>query len=296
MTAVSAKIDEIKHLPCFSHILSITSITAGSSQNCYKVTDSSGVYFTKSLHPLTAKAEISATQLAASNGLSPLVVYSNNEWLVCEYIDNPLETSQVLSTPINLMAKLHQIALPNNLIHIPCLNVQLIADDLIHSSDKLKTSITIDCLSKVIIDFANYYLNQAKSSQVLCHGDLNFSNILSGEKEQNWLIDFECTQIAPIEFDIAMFIAINNINPEGIKDVLSLYNRFYPAPVLNSDLVNGFVLYAHYINALWYFNRINDEQLDCQFKAGLIEQCEAFDGFAKFKAMTLPSLSSSLLV
>lgn len=87
---------------------------------------------------------------------------------------------------------------------------------------------------------------------VCCHGDLNFSNILIDQKKQIWLVDYECVCLAPAEYDLAMFIAVNNIAKEEIATVVEHYESSSRLLKIDTKHLNNYLSFSYFINSLWY--------------------------------------------
>jgi thiamine kinase-like enzyme len=113
-----------------------------------------------------------------------------------------------------------------------------------------------------------------------------------------WLIDFECAQLAPAEFDLAMFIAVNTFGKQDITQLIAKYQTLVPTYKLNSSLLQYYLLYSFFINGLWYLSNIKPaahieiETTEVENKMlGLaIEQWAAFDSFTDTQTITLPKI------
>ena len=121
---------------------------------------------------------------------------------------------------------------------------------------------------------------------------MNLTNILLDNEQRPWLIDFECAHIAPGEFDLAMFIAINNLTSQHITQIVAEYMSLVPSYRPNVDLLNYYILYSFYINGLWYFDNIDSLDPDNAMYALGIEQWSAFDRFTNEYAIAIPTLMS----
>tara|TARA_R110000737_G_scaffold14785_2_gene30928 strand:+ start:4204 stop:5352 length:1149 start_codon:yes stop_codon:yes gene_type:complete len=134
-------------------------------------------------------------------------------------------------------------------------------------------------------NLANAQQAVQNTKQVLCHGDANFSNVMSVEniamkadKSDYQLIDFECACIAPVEYDLAMLMAVNNFDirkmalicacyqqvfyrlgkqahqhekPHGIVD--NLMTNSHKDNAISLPLVTCYYDLSLLINGLWYF-------------------------------------------
>ena len=117
---------------------------------------------------------------------------------------------------------------------------------------------------------------------VICHGDLNFGNMITDQLAlihdtellvDNILckiIDFESLCLMPPEYDIAMALAINELPESLIAQMCSLYqfkrnstgshcSQVIKHCVLNETLIGYYYQLALYINGMWYLQQ-NIEQ------------------------------------
>ncbi len=302
--------NELKSLPCFTEIQAIDVITQGLSQTAIKLTTTSQTFFAKKLNQRTANTEIACALLcsnlpnklnseqAITQQLGPQVVYHDRKWLVTHFINGlPLANknignNQKITIALNLMAKLHQLPTIHAKQPIPPLNPVATINDLI---TKLPVSLssygnTLTTISKSLSTNIESIIAQTKTSNVICHGDVNFSNILQDISDRAWLIDFECAHLAAREFDLAMFIAVNNIAQQDITDIVAEYNNFAPTCRLHSSLLNHYVLYSFFINGLWYLSNIASSKPGNKMYVLAAEQWSAFDSFSLKYSVSLPKL------
>ena len=308
MTLHTDLINSLKSLPCFDKIKAISLLANGLSQTSLKVTTASQVFFAKSLNDETASTETSCalllarkgTELDAKQHLSPPVIYHDQQWLVTEFINgNTLAESQLnnevkTSAALALMAKLHQLPTAVAKQSINQLNTTLSAKRLLTNPAALlaKQSPFLDKVTKSLSTAITRLIMAATSPSVLCHGDINFTNILLDDKKNSWLIDFECAHLAPVEFGLAMFIAVNNIANHRIAEIVNDYGKLVPTYQPNTELLDYYILYSLYITGLWYFDNINELATDNLMYTLAIEQWSAFDSFANEHSISLPKLMS----
>ena len=91
---------------------------------------------------------------------------------------------------------------------------------------------------------------------VVCHGDVNFSNVIFGKN--TYLVDFECACKAEAEYDLAMMIAINLLNKSQQSTLLTTYeinNSIKPC----YDRLSSYLPYCYLINGLWYLLKYREE-------------------------------------
>ncbi|WP_085297431.1 phosphotransferase [Cognaticolwellia mytili] len=92
----------------------------------------------------------------------------------------------------------------------------------------------INCLmattESVLKELTQIRQEVGQSNEVFCHGDVNFSNVIKLENSTTnnadfryQLIDFECACIAPIEYELGMMMAVNEIEVSKTKWVITQY-------------------------------------------------------------------------
>jgi len=271
-------------------------LTKGESHLCFKVTFSQNgaknYYFVKSLieHQLTSPAEVNSHLVAAENGLAPAVIFYSSSWLVSEFIDGyslhqfcanhpNFSLSSKVTIAMSLMAKSHQLKASKE--HLVINVVELLTGQV---NLKIYTQQQKVKLRKIIKKITNFqYLN---NSLVLCHGDLNDENIrLSAEFEPNqltekiWLVDFECSSLAEAEYDVAMFIAINQLSENNIDEVVHCYQQ-YSMLELSREKVLSYLACCYLINGLWYLGVRGESTHYKAFTEKALQQLALFDQLA----------------
>ena len=296
-------INSLKSLPCFNEIQAISLLVKGLSQTSLKVTTASQVFFAKKLHHDTAITEVycalTCSTEDSTQDLSPQVIYHDQQWLVTEFIDgmtltdSAIEDKIKISTSIALMAKLHKLPISSGKQSIPELNTAQSANRLLTKPVRYLAhqSPILDKVTKCLTLSINSLIQASENPNALCHGDINFTNILVDKGKRSWLIDFECAHIAPVDFDLAMFIAVNNIPTQQLNELVHNYNKLNPQYRCNKALLNHYILYSFFINGLWYFNnKHNDRQSEVLFHKLALEQWSAFDRFSIECAIEIPKL------
>jgi thiamine kinase-like enzyme len=121
---------------------------------------------------------------------------------------------------------------------------------------------------------------------VLCHGDLNDENIrLSADFEANqltekiWLVDFECSSLAEAEYDVAMYLAINQLSVSNIDEVVDNYQQYSPLR-LNHEKVRNYLACCYLINGLWYLEAGSESEQGKAFSTKACQQFLLFDQLA----------------
>jgi thiamine kinase-like enzyme len=306
MSLIYPDLDSLKALSCFDSISDVSILKNGLSHTCIKVTTPSQAYFVKRLNQATSQTEVFCTKVVSQadllNRLCPQVIYNDDNWLVTEFIEGETLASSSLSyherltTGLTLITKFHQLLPLDDTQSIPRLNT-------LHSVSRLLTSQTNPLISKrIVLDKVTQLLTTEINAQIaksgsphrLCHGDINYTNILIDTSHRSWLIDFECAHLAPVEFDIAMFIAVNNISMTSLNNITREYMNLVPDRTINNTLLTYYILYSYFINGLWYYDNMNNVKESAQFISLAIEQWTAFDNFASKVPIDIPHLAQLL--
>lgn len=233
-------------LSCFNHIEHISEIASGLSQQCLKINADNKVYFAKTI---SGDTETQIALSTAKQRLSPAVFYHDRQWLITDFIEggnlaqSAIGPAAKINHAMKLMAQCHQFN-----IKPAELTPSAIIDDLI-----TKTRYSTQ-QKKELYRFADSILPPLSYPQklVCCHGDLNFSNVLIDQNENTWLVDYECACTAPTEFDLAMFIAVNNITETKISMITEQYEHQCPSTKINRKLLYHYLAFSYFINSLWY--------------------------------------------
>lgn len=241
---------QLRTLACFKHIEAISPIVAGLSSQCFQVSADDKCYFAKKTPSVN---EVNLSKLTATHKISPQLIYHDQHWLISEFIAGEnLATHQCADNDkirfaVKLMAKCHQINTdstkitklnPENIINT------LIEQSLFSSHQKAEFLPLARSLLSV--------LGPAKKL-VYCHGDVNFSNVFIDQKNKPWLVDFECACLAPAEYDLAMFIAVNNIDENKISVIIKQYEQRSLSIKIDIKLLYRYLMFSYFINSLWYF-------------------------------------------
>ncbi|WP_114327759.1 phosphotransferase [Candidatus Colwellia aromaticivorans] len=244
--------DALSALSCFTQVENISIIAPGLSQHCFKVNADNKVYFAKTISDNT---EVSMALSAGESGLSPNVVYHDQHWLISNFINaNNLALSTIVSDEkinhaIKLMVQCHQLKVEP---------AELVVKDIINS---LVNNLAYSALQQTelcqLADLISPPLNISRNI-VCCHGDLNFSNVLINLKQRTWLVDYECACTAPIEYDLAMFIAVNGLASDEVSIIIEQY-EYQSSVYVDPRLLNHYLLFCYFINTLWYFNAYQEK-------------------------------------
>jgi len=246
--------DALSALPCFTQVDSISIIASGLSQHCFKVTADNKVYFAKTLSDNT---EVLVAECAGKSDLGPSVIYHDQHWLISNFIDtdnlalSTLGADEKIKHAMKLMVQCHQLN-----IKPAELSAKDIINSLINNSHYPKSQkAALFQLAKLILEPLTISLNN-----VCCHGDLNFSNILMNQAKNAWLVDYECACTAPVEYDLAMFIAVNSLDNNDRTRTIEQYET-QSSVCVDLELLNRYLLFCYFINTLWYFNAYHEKAL-----------------------------------
>tara|TARA_R110000744_G_scaffold107699_3_gene204246 strand:- start:4848 stop:5921 length:1074 start_codon:yes stop_codon:yes gene_type:complete len=263
---------ELCHLPCFNQLKvdGIRHIDAGLSNPCFHVSYENKSLFAKYLTANSIEPFVS--QLAASKEIAPKLVYVGHNWLITEFITGQgLEKSdqsedEKIAIVIALLTRCHSILdlsisknsysnhqeLAQKILitdvnvqkqsYIPNLDISATINQLLQ---KTKLSVAQDKALQFLLNILQKNLvNTTKLVSnlplVLCHGDTNFSNVIQLKNDDTSaeplykLIDFECACIAPIEYELAMLMAVNNIGAGKVE----LIKSFYQQAIISKNLQN----------------------------------------------------------
>jgi len=173
-----------------------------------------------------------------------------------------------LSVASRLLNQCHQLTLD-----LPCLNiVQTINALLDHCHYQTEQ---INWVNDIAQQLAN---NITVTPKVVCHGDANFANMLISLEKKAYLLDFECACLADREFDLAMLLAINELDDSCFSAVSRLYQVSEKSPLIDNALVMRYLPFCHLINALWYFNK-SKQRNNAQLYQQALKQFDHFDQF-----------------
>ena len=244
----------LSNLPCFTQVESISKIASGFSQHCFKVYADNKVYFAKTLSDNT---EVLVAECAGKSGLGPSVIYHDQHWLISNFIDtdnlalSTLGADEKIKHAIKLMVQCHQL----NVMPAELSTADIIESLLKNPHYSTRQKAALFQLAELILEPLTISLNN-----VCCHGDLNFSNVLMNQAQNTWLVDYECACIAPIEYDLAMFIAVNSLDNNDRTRAIEQYET-QSSVCVDLELLNHYLLFCYFINTLWYFNAYHEKAL-----------------------------------
>jgi len=256
---------KLSHLACFNlKVDNISVINAGLSQPCFQVNYENKTYFAKyliadSIEPLASQLA------ARDKISPKLIYVGQNwlitEFIAGKGLDNGKQSEEEkLAVTIALLARCHNIALSSTSSKSESSqsNHQNLAEKISLTDDQLSKqsylpsldiSTTIEQLLQNIVlsstqhqalkSLVNVFQQKLAEAhqivqhtrQVFCHGDANYSNVIALKNETKnpeslyKIIDFECACIAPIEYDLAMLMAVNSIDSSQVEMITSCYQQ-----------------------------------------------------------------------
>ena len=172
--------------------------------------------------------------------------------------------SHQLNITIAAMVKLHQIDIIDFDFLTP-LNFERIFEKLFLDLPKsfLKQKRYKAKIAELITAVNDCFLAKEPIAFTLCHGDLNFTNVMVNQ-QCGQLIDFESMSLMPAEYEIAMMLAVNELDLSFSDHCLSCYQAQMQKKLIAEGSTNkqlNKVLVGHYyglallINGLWYLGR-----------------------------------------
>jgi thiamine kinase-like enzyme len=255
-------IAQLSLLPCFAkqNIKKVFVIDSGLSQPCFRVQTHDNEYFAKQL--TSDSTELFANRLASDHGIAPMLIYGDGEWLISEFLSGELlvncelSEDKKLAVTLSLLTQCHALPLPSNSLNvesdegasfkIPRLAIaqtlsELFQELLSQNPPMSDTKLSLPernslmTISASVLQKLTQISNEVGlSNGVFCHGDANFSNIIkatnvpdsntvTNANHHYQLIDFGCSSVAPIEYDIAMLMAVNEIEASKTERAIAEY-------------------------------------------------------------------------
>jgi len=257
----------IAKFSCFEDnpVVAIERLEAGLSQECYRVQTKKGEFLAKHFRNNQAfKKELAVTKRKSSERIIPELNAFRENWLISEFLQGSMLSELAISFEEKLDIALPLIKRFYSLSHNIEKHTELFGQiDLAHLIKQMAVALSNDLDKTLLIE---QVLNKFESENhlsgyenVLCHGDLNFNNIMYHHSVKDWrLFDFESCHLSHIEYDIAMLLAVNEYpitNLDQIRD-----NLLIPFPQLSLQLVTRYYSVCLLVNALWYLEQTNKKQ------------------------------------
>lgn len=261
-------------------LVGLTPVEQGLDGQNYLLETTTSRYFVKYFGS-DFKAKVNRlAAVAESFSLTPDLVWQNKKagFVAFEYIDgkslNQIEISQkeIVVALSTVLAHTHQLSKVDVFKAIDFYQVvtELESDLLLEQAFKL---LDIEAFEQLRVNFHGTVLKKlellllrAANSYVVCHGDVNQTNILvTSSSECNGisyrLVDFDSVCLAPREYDLGMAIAINKLSKRESNELIEQYLKAHSklgltklamkAFNINIELVNIFACYSAYINFIW---------------------------------------------
>jgi thiamine kinase-like enzyme len=311
-------LQDISALAYFSDktLIDITAISSGLSQPSFCVVSTTQQrYFVKRLsayskdvthdvhaldiedsnnsnHCKLDKNQLNAAVFAAQQGLTATVLYYDGHWLVSAFVAGEtldgtqlattLSTEDKIDITLELLVSCHQLprqSIDNVTATIPTFSPHRVIESLMSTIRfSQKQQHAAQTLTRQLL--APLATNREVITQVFCHGDANFSNVIyakdsdkqsvthiEAQSHPAMLIDFDCACLAPAEYDVGMFIAINELSADGTsakqvqlsEQIAKKYNQLSANSTGNTAdlsllLVTRYHAFSLFINALWYLS------------------------------------------
>jgi len=258
----------LKNSPVLEDSSDVQIITEGYSHQCFQVTTTNGQVFLKIFNAEQQQQQLDILQLASKIGLAPKVleVCGKQGYLVTEFIDAPtlmlapIAVTDKLQISAELIYQCHQIKAGATRLGLnDTLNELLLSAKLPVSSTRKLEAYSASLIQTIDIDAKRL---------VLSHGDVNFNNILVAS-DKNYLLDWEYSQLAEPEFDLAMCLAINQIKPSLHPGFIKHYQQYLLkdgkfSHLIHPKKVTRYREYSLFINALWFMSldvsHVNQQQ------------------------------------
>lgn len=291
------QIASLLKLPCFTgQDCSVIALSGSGNNPCCKVIghQNSKVYFAKYLglssHIDAGEVAIEQQGLTAAQFLTtvnshlasftPRIVYQDRHWQVQAFIDGVnlqdanLTLPEKIAAAVTTMARMHQ-ATPHP--------APLLADlDLFATLSPLIQQLTLKEQYKARLQHRARRLcadvnglNAGIEQTVFTHGDINFANIIIDSDDKPWFVDLEFLCLAPREYDLAMFLAINHLFSADDHRTRAINDyETHCGHSIHRELLTAYIPLCLLLNGLWYAIQSYDKS---EFYPQAQHQINAFD-------------------
>ncbi|TDP00481.1 phosphotransferase [Marinomonas balearica] len=174
------------------------------------------------------KAELNALKAAQKEGISPALIWENDQGaILCEHINAPALSWEVKHQDNDIkrigrvFSRVHQLdvqAKSQNIYQVIDHYIQSIRLNDAHGKHSEEVTYLRHCCQRM--NRVDYHARQ----EVLCHNDLNPKNILLNEKEV-WFIDWEYAALGDPLFDLAVVSRSHNLNIDQQKVLINAYDE-----------------------------------------------------------------------
>jgi len=195
------------------------------------------------------KAELLVQNLVSQYNLTPKVLAHNSAYKLQQFIEGSLITTGSKQLPkllANQLIRIHQLPVE----HAP---KQRLFFELQQLKSQLKEP--VDEKRFAAISELAEQLDSSCPFDTLCHGDLSENNVLLGDDNKIYVIDWEYAVIACPAYDLAFCYCINEYSDNNIKQLIETYYQQLLSPLYSLEsLQKECQLYFEvfrYINELW---------------------------------------------
>ena len=196
------------------------------------------------------QAEFLVQQLAAQHEITPKVLAHSADYKLQQYVQGQLiaaqrnDLSALLATQF---MRIHQLPA----LHAP---TQRLGFELQQLKTQLPVSIDEVHFGKML-ELANM-LDSSSPRDTLCHGDLSLNNILQGDDQQLYILDWEYGVIAGVAYDLAFCNCINEFSVAQSDALIAHYYALNGEPKRQSlqslqQECEQYSILFNYINVLW---------------------------------------------
>jgi len=249
----------IAKFACFKDnpVVAIERLNAGLSQECYRVQTTKDEFLAKRFKSVASyEKELAITKQKVLTQVIPQLNAYRENWLISEYLQGSMLSEVEMSfedklrVVLPLAKKFYSIA--SNIETSSPLFKDICLPDLIKDmASALGNDVNREQLINDVLQAYQSDSDKSGYEPVLCHGDLNFNNIMYHHSLDDWrLFDFESCHYSTVEYDLAMLLAVNEYPITKFDSLLNIFIKHFPKVSLG--LVTRNYLMCLLINALWY--------------------------------------------
>ena len=234
-------------------ITHVALIPSGYTHQNYHVITSSAQYFVKYIQGQYISLPL--LHQAAQYQLTPDVLFADENWLIQPFIkgkllcDKTFNLKQQVLCSMKLMARCHQLS-----VDVPTLSIAQAVDNCL-------LGLSLSNQQQYEIDMIKQHFQQLiePETTTLCHGDVRFANIIVNRR--SWLVDFEQCCLAEPAYDIAMFVAINQLPVNQLGYYIHLYQQQASSKlIVDIKKVKHYVAFCYFLNGLWFYQQATLQQ------------------------------------
>ena len=196
------------------------------------------------------KAEFNVQKLANKFAITPRVLAHDKNYKLQQFVAGELlqiNNNKLFSVLATQLKRVHKLPA----LHAP---KQRLAIELQRLKNQL--AVTIDEETFLLMFKLAQQLDSTSPNDTLCHGDLSLNNVIKGQDQHYYILDWEYAVIACAAYDLAFCNCINNFSESESRALISHYYSLLPKPQLETlhSLQKKCDLYLKvfiYINELW---------------------------------------------